>query len=223
MRDWSVVVQRHLASVRVDAARRREIGAELAAHLEDACEAALRSGYTEAEAMARAMTLVPDWNALTVAVQRAADEESIMTRQARTVLLPGTTILLTAALGLGLIVASTPAGRWADPRWYVHALAAGLVLAFYLLLGAIGAAWSRRVGGSPGQRLAAGVFPLLLHLAVAGLAVGGDMLYAASNGAGGRLLGINVVRMTVILLIAPGAALLLGGFPFARDARPNTR
>ncbi len=34
MRDWSELVHRHLASVRVDERRRGEIAAELAAHLE---------------------------------------------------------------------------------------------------------------------------------------------------------------------------------------------
>jgi hypothetical protein len=65
-----------------------------------------------------------------------------------------------------------------DPRWQVHAVAAGLAFLFYLLLGAIGAAWSRHVGGSPGERLAAGVFPLVLHAAVVGL-------YALSRGVRG--------------------------------------
>ena len=55
MRDWPALVHRRLASVRVDEDRRREIGAELAAHLEDAYDAALRSGCTDAEAIARAM------------------------------------------------------------------------------------------------------------------------------------------------------------------------
>ena len=68
MRDWSALVHRHLASARVDDRRRREIGAELAAHLEDAYDAARRSGCTEAEAIARAMEHVPDWSSLAVAV-----------------------------------------------------------------------------------------------------------------------------------------------------------
>ena len=169
MRDWSALVHRHLASVRVDERRRREISAELAAHLEDAYDAALRSGCTEAEAIARAMEHVPDWSSLAVAVERSADEDSTMTRQAITVLVPGTTIMLAAATGmLAFVVYSTPADRWLDPRWQVHALAAGLAFLFYLVLGAIGAAWSRHVGGSPGERLAAGVFPLVLHVAMAG-------------------------------------------------------
>jgi hypothetical protein len=217
--DWSALVQQHLASARVDERRRGEIAAELAAHLEDAYDGALRRGCTEAEAVDCAMDRVPDWNALAAAVERATDEETIMTKQARTVLLPGTTILLAAATGMSLAVASTPADRWLDPRWYVHALAAGLAFLFYLALGGIGAAWSRRLGGSPGERLAAGVFPLVLHAAVVGLGIGEDMLYALSHGDQGRHLGIHppsLIRMTLAMLVVPGTALLLGVLPFAR-------
>ena len=216
MRDWSALVHRHLASVRVDERRRREISAELAAHLEDAYDSALRSGCTEAEAIACAMERVPDWRALAVAVKRSIDEDSIMTRRAITVLLPGTTILLAAATGMSLLVYATPADRWVDPRWHVHALAAGLAFLFYLVLGAIGAAWSRHAGGSRGECLAAGVFPLVLHVAMAGPAVGADMLYAFSRGAVGRHLSINFINMILVVLVAPATALLLGGLPFAR-------
>jgi hypothetical protein len=216
VRDWSALVHRHLASVRVDERRLREISAELAAHLEDAYDAALRNGYTEAEAIARAMEHVPDWSSLAVAVERSADEDSTMTRQAITVLLPGTTILLAAAMGLAFVVYATPADRWVDPRWHVHALAAGLAFLFYLVLGAIGAAWSRHAGGSRGERLAAGAFPLVLHAAMAGPAVGADMLYAFSRGAVGRHLDINFINMILVMLVAPGTALLLGVLPFAR-------
>ena len=219
MRDWDALVHRHLASVRVDEQRRREISAELAAHLEDAYDSALRRGCSEAEAVACAMERVPDWSELVVAVDQAIDEWTIMTRRARTVLLPGTTMLLTAAAGMAVTLSATHPDRWADPRWYVHALAAGLALLFYLVLGAIGAAWSRHVGGSPGERLAAGAFPLVLHAAVVGLGVGEDMLFALSRGAAGQHLGITIagiVNMTMVMLVAPGAALLLGVLPFAR-------
>ena len=220
MLDWSALVHRHLASVRVDERRRREVSAELAAHHEDANDSALRSGCTEAEAVACAMERVPDWGALAVAVTRSIDEDTTMTRQAITVLLPGTTILLAAAPGMSLVVYATPADRWVDPRWHVYALAAGLAFLFYLVLGAIGAAWSRHVGGSRGERLAAGAFPLVLHVAMAGPAVGADMLYAFSRGAVGRHLDINFINMILVMLVAPGAALLLGGLPFAhRNAR----
>jgi hypothetical protein len=200
------------------------MSAELAAHLEDAYDAALRSGCTEAEAIVRAMEDVPDWNSLAMAVERSADEDSTMTRQATTVLLPGTTILLAAATGMSLVVYTTPADRWLDPRWDVHALAAGLALLFYLLLGAVGAAWSRHLGGSPGERLAAGVFPLALHAAVAGPEVAADVLYALSRGVSGVNLSIDMVNMILVMLVAPGAALLLGVLPFARrTARLDAR
>jgi hypothetical protein len=211
-------VQRHLASAGVDERRRGEISAELTAHLEDTCDAALQSGCTEAEAIARAMERVPDWHALAVAVKRSTDEDTTMTRQATTVLLPGTTILLSAATGMALVVYATPADRWLDPRWHVHALAAGLAFLFYLVLGAIGAAWSRRAGGSRGERLAAGAFPLVLHVAIVGPVAGADMLYAASRGAVGRHLGINFINMILFMLVVPGTALLLGVLPFTRTS-----
>jgi hypothetical protein len=216
VRDWSALVHRHLASVRVDDRRRHEISAELSAHLEDAYDSAVRSGCTEAEAVACAMERVPDWRALAVAVNRSIDEDTTMTRRAITVLLPGTTMLLAAATGMSLVVYATPADRWVDPRWHVLAPAAGLAFLFYLVLGAIGAAWSRRAGGSRGERLAAGAFPLVLHMAMAGPAVGADMLYAFSRGAVGWHLDINFINMVLVMLVAPGAALLLGGLPFAR-------
>ena len=216
MRDWSALVHRHLTSVRLDDRRLREISAELANHLEDAYDAALRNGSTEAEAVARAMEHVPDWSSLAVAVERSADEASTMTRQAITVLLPGTTILLAAATGMSLVVYATPADRWLDPRWQVLALPAGLAFLFYLVLGALGAAWSRHAGGSRGERLAAGAFPLVLHAAIAGPVVGAEMLYAFSLGAVGRHLGINFINMLLVMLVAPGTALLLGVLPFAR-------
>jgi hypothetical protein len=42
------------------------------------------------------------------------------------------------------------------------------------------------------------------------------MLYALSRGGAGRHLGINIINMTLVMLVAPGAALLLGVLPFAR-------
>lgn len=42
------------------------------------------------------------------------------------------------------------------------------------------------------------------------------MLYALSRGAGGKHLDINIINMVMVLLAAPGAALLLGVLPFAR-------
>ena len=42
------------------------------------------------------------------------------------------------------------------------------------------------------------------------------MLYAFSRGAVGRHLGINFINMLLVMLVAPGTALLLGVLPFAR-------
>ena len=50
---------------------------------------------------------------------------------------------------------------------------------------------------------------MVLHVAVAGL-------YALSRAVHGLHLDINLINMTLVLLVAPGSALLLGGLPFAR-------
>lgn len=67
-------------------------------------------------------------------------------------------------------------------------------------------------------------FPLL-HVAVVGLGVGEDMLFALSRGGQGRHLGIHLAdfpNLILPMLVAPGAALLLGVLRFARrDARLN--
>jgi hypothetical protein len=53
---------------------------------------------------------------------------------------------------------------------------------------------------------------------MAGPAAGADMLYAVSRGAMGRHLDINFVNMILVMLVAPGTALLLGVLPFTRTS-----
>ena len=63
-----------------------------------------------------------------------------------------------------------------------------------------------------------GVLPLVLHVAMAGPAAGADMLYALSRGGAGLHLDINIINMILVMLVAPGTALLLGVVPFARGS-----
>ena len=42
------------------------------------------------------------------------------------------------------------------------------------------------------------------------------MLYALSRGGAGLHLGINMINIILVMLVVPGAALLLGVLPFAR-------
>jgi hypothetical protein len=54
-------------------------------------------------------------------------------------------------------------------------------------------------------------------MAMAGPVVGADMLYALSHGSAGLNLSVNFINMILVMLVVPGAALLLGVLPFARS------
>ena len=71
-----------------------------------------------------------------------------MSHRVKALWLPGMTTLGCAASLLLGITRLAPAELWADPRAGVHRLIAGLGISAYVAFGALGAAWSRRVGGS---------------------------------------------------------------------------
>ena len=202
MRDWSGVVRSRLAPLGTDAEREEQIRVELAGHLEDACADAVRSGCTEAEAVARALERVPDWIHLADAIRAADLKDGPMSHDARTLWLPGMAALGAAAAVLLSLAWLVPGSLWTDPGATPPMIAA--ILLSYLLCGALGAWWSRRAGGSLAERFVAGIFPLALHLCV--------VLVAA----------IRVhsdVRLGVALgfIVIPGIALTIGALPFLRD------
>jgi nitrate/nitrite transporter NarK len=85
-------------------------------------------------------------------------------------------------------------------------MTAGLLLS-YLAFGALGASLSRRAGGGIAARLAAGIFPLALHVSVFVTVVVAAML-------GDRR---NQLRAALIFIVIPGVALAVGTLPFLRD------
>lgn len=141
--------------------------------------------------------------------------------------LPGMTILLASAASLTIFQIAglrpyfqtvwfrgdsmTPHSVYSYLTIYVPWLC---VLPF---LGAAGAYWSRRAGSSRVTQVAAGVFPVLVFLAI--FLVIGPFSFAFDGlpTAGG--LAATVLSWVVI----PGAALLLGVLPFLRASRAPRR
>jgi hypothetical protein len=205
--DWAEIVRTQLGSLGLDAAYEEEVRAELAAHLEDLYAEARRSGSSESQAMARALARVPDWSHLARTIRRADRRDAPMTRDARTIWLPGMAALIGAA---AVILVSTllPSSLWVDHRADLPmALAA---ISIYLGCGALGAGWSRRAGGSVGDRVCAGLFPLALHLAIFLLAI---VVLTISEGR------LNLqLKAAAVFLLTPGLALAVGTLPFLRDA-----
>ena len=71
MGDWKKYVREHLPPLGLNGAREQEIVDELAQQLEDAYSEAISRGLTSAQAEARALAQIPDWNLLAQDIRRA--------------------------------------------------------------------------------------------------------------------------------------------------------
>ena len=202
MREWPEIVRARLSALGLAAGREEEIHAELAGHLEERYLEARHRGLTHEDAEAHALECVPDWTQLAQAIRRADQKEGPMSRDTRTLWLPGMTALAGAAAVLLSLSQLVPASLWVDPRTSVRALMIGLVLLGYLVCGAIGASWSRRAGGSLTARYLAGVFPLALHVAMVITTI---------------VFGVDLrVSAALAFIVLPGIALTVGALPFLR-------
>jgi len=215
VRDWSPVVEARLAALGLDAEREAQIRAELAGHLDDAYADAVRRGCDDEGAAARALAQVPDWTNLADVIRRADQEGDPMTRDARTLLVPGMAALCGAsAVVLGLL-RFVPPSVWTDDRMAVRLLVPALWLVCYLALGALGASWSRRAGGGVAARFVAGIFPLALHLSivvtVVVAAIVGNLRFPE------HLQMSFQLRVALVFIVIPGIALAIGTLPFLRD------
>ena len=220
MRDWSSVVRSRLIALGIEAEREEQIRAELAGHLEDAYADAIRRGCTEEDAAARALAQVPDWTRLADAIRRADQKEGPMSPDAKTLWLPGMAALGCAAAVMLGVPRLLPASLWLDPRATMP-MTAGLLLS-YLAFGALGASLSRRAGGGIAARLAAGIFPLALHVSifvtVVVAAMFGDRRYSIGSPTSPEAIQINFqLRAALIFIVIPGVALAVGTLPFVRD------
>jgi hypothetical protein len=201
MPDWRRFVRERLGTLGLSPDREEEIRAELADHLADQSQHADRP----AEEI--------DWRSLACEIRRA--EEDPMSHTAKTLWVPGVSVLLLASIMLIVVTRVVPATLWLSPSgpWMML----GPWLLSYFVFGALGAYWSRRAGGDPRARLLSGVFPLTLHLAIFVL----PMIVAATvdsprfpeHSQLGWLL-----RTSLGWIVIPGVALAVGAMPFLRNS-----
>jgi len=214
VRDWTTLVRDRLARLELGADRAEQIRAEIAAHLEDCYSEARRRGDTDDEAAARTLALVTDWQALACSLQHAERGDGMMSADAKTMLLPGLTAMAGAALAVfGVIL--LPSSLWVAPPVSMHLLVSALLAVPYVACGALGAWWSRRVGGSIARRFVAGLFPLLLNVtvAVAAIVLSGITERRAHPG-----FGVNVQPGgLIVFVLVPGIALTMGILPFIKE------
>ncbi len=216
MPDWRAFVRERLAGLSLEARREEEVHAELAEHLEDAYQDALERGLSPEAAVAWAQEQVPDWQRLARKIRRAGQEEDAVSSTAKTLWVPGVSVLLLASVMLLVMTRAVPPTVWTGPNGPVLML--GPWLFSYLVFGALGAYWSRRAGGSYRDRLLSGVFPLALHLATFVLPM--FVTAFSDNPRFPEHLHLSwLLRTSIVWVAIPGVALAIGTVPFLQDAK----
>jgi hypothetical protein len=191
------------------------VHAELAAHLEETYEALLREGMTIAAAVQHALGEVENWQDLRRRIQAAKTKENIMTDRVKQFWFPS---LLTLLLSMGLLMLIQVFGPnpWLVARksgWSLVAPVAVVYLPWLFslpLIGAMGAYLSNRAGGSQRAMFSSVVFPVMPYLAFFLLALP-VMAIFNERLAHNIMFGALFVGLFAWVL-APGAALLAGGF-----------
>ena len=242
MLDWSAFVRQHLRSMKLDAQREQEIHAELAEFLEDIYQDALDRGLAPDAALSLAQRQVDDWRRLRRKLRSAA-REGDMSHTARTLWIPGTSMLVFAFVLLLVMTSVVPPTTWvtnqssvlfltdmmapgesADPPWLdvrPAVILLGIWMSCYMAFGAVGAWWSRRAGGDARTRFLAGVFPVAMHLAlfippIIVHGIFGDPRFPEFQ----QIAWLARVTLTWVLI--PGFFLAIGTLPFLRRSAEKT-
>lgn len=218
MPDWQKLVEERLGQLKLSPVCEREVVAELAGHLEER-RAALRQGTSDSEAVALVLEEVPDWAALNAEISATRREEDCMTEHTKTIVIPGMTMLILASILGFLALNLIPPATWVAPNAPV--VAPAIWLGAYCVLGALGAYWSRRVGGNVRARFFSGVFPVALHAVIFGCVFVATVFGYARADTGESLLNASA-RIIVGFVVIPGVALAVGALPFLRDGKHRT-
>lgn len=224
MHDWQALVEVQLAGLPLEPQESAEVIAEVAAHLQELCEAMCREGIAQEEAARRALSRVGGWHELRHGILVAKRKEHPMQKRVQQLWIPGFLTLILSMVLLAVLQKSGWPARVVGPH---SALLYLPWLATLPLPGALATYLSGRAGGSRGTTLLASIFPVV--------ALGGAFLLMFPIGWAlqvviGRSFDFGWVA-TVLLkdaigwIVTPGAALLLGGL-LARlllGARPSIR
>jgi hypothetical protein len=213
VRDWNRLVNERLAALDLSDGSKREVVAEIAAHLED-CDANRLPNIDKV-----------DWPDLVAQIQRAKSANSPLNERTRQLWLPSIASLLAANLLLMVLSLASQAPR--SVSMHGAALFPGLAtvgdylpwLAAQPLVGALGAWLSRRAGGGPLTRLAAALFPSFVMLGCWGLFI---PLSSILQKEAWTLQHPVYLAAGAFMWVIPGMmGLALGSFPFVVNNRRN--
>lgn len=213
MPDWERFVRERLGPLGLAPSREREICAELADHLEDETQRSAAGVLSPAATPVQARDAT-DWNLLGREIRLAEEEK--MTSTAKTIWLPGTSVMLFAAVLLLVMTRLVPPAMWLDGNG--PAVLLTMWVLSYIAFGALGAYWSRRAGGDTRARILSGVFPLTLHLAVFFLPIFVTMASSDPRFPEHRQLSY-LVGIGTGWVVIPAIVLALGTLPFLRNSQ----
>ncbi|HXJ05140.1 MAG TPA: permease prefix domain 1-containing protein [Candidatus Acidoferrum sp.] len=211
MPDWNALVREHLAGLSLEAEERREVIAELAAHLEETFEELCQQGLAEEAAVRRTLSQVKDWQDLRRKIQTARKRENIMSNRVRQFWLPGFATLFLSTILLALT-------QIYGPKPWILSLSHPPVLLIYIpwlfclpFVGAVGAYLSHRAGGSARTIFLSTIFSALPFLASIVVIFPVSLIFD-------RFIAHNIAPMALVLalfgwVLIPVVALLAGGLP----------
>lgn len=233
MPDWEKLVSGRLAQLALDERERQEVVAELAAHLEEIYEAFRQKGASHDDAIRGALLQVNDWNKLRQEIYVARTKENAMNVRTSRLWVPSFVTLVASVITLVgfafLGLKPGPFGSQAHHEiWWGH-LVGGIASGPYMvneytvwlmglpLIGALGAGLSRRAGGTLRDIVISAVFPALAWLTILFVV----QSFAASLGRGLEEVTapVNVARSMILLVVIPGACLLLGVLVYQAAAK----
>jgi len=215
MPDWNALVREQLAGLSLEAGERREVIAELGAHLEESFEELRQQGLAEEAAVTRTLLQVSDWQDLRRRIQTARRRENIMTNRVRQWWLPGfvalflSMVLLMANefMGAKPLIVSAHGSQMTAPVAVIYLP----WLLSLIPIGALGAYLAGRAGGSQRAIFLSIIFPVLPHLVLFLLAFPVSLIiedHVAHN-----IMRSAFLVLIVVWVVVPGAALLAGGLP----------
>lgn len=216
MHDWEELVRTKLAGLAIEPEEKREVIAELAAHLEETCESLREGGLPEQEAVRRALTQVPDWNDLQNKIRTARIKENNMNSRVTRFWIPG---LLTFVVSMSLLAGIEKFG----PRPSVFYIGDGPEvmrttpsLVVYIpwlvalpLIGAMGAYLACRAGASARTVLVSSIFPILPFIGLFSVLLPWGLIIDRQVSA--TFVAAGLLRGLVGWVLIPGTALLAGG------------
>jgi len=223
MPDWNALVREQLDGLSLEAEERREVIAELAAHLEESFEELRRQGLADEAAVSRTLLQVKDWQSLRRKLQTARRKENIVSNRVRQVWLPGfaTLFLSTILLALTEIYGPKPwIMSWGHPPVALIYIPWLFCLPF---VGAVGAYLSYRAGGSGRTIFLSTIFSALPFLASIVVVLPVSLIFD-------HFIAHNIAPMALVMallgwVLIPAAALFAGGLPVQvlRARRPSSR